>query len=54
MSEQSTLTIRIDKSLKETFKKVARANEDDVSKVLRRYIKQYIKENAQKGIGGLQ
>ncbi|HIP26894.1 MAG TPA: ribbon-helix-helix protein, CopG family [Flavobacteriaceae bacterium] len=53
-NKETTLTIRIEHNLKDTFKKVAKANDDDISKVLRRYIRQYIKENSQKGIGGLQ
>lgn len=48
------LTLRVDKALRDTFKSVVKANDDDVAKVLRRFMRQYIKENSQKGIGGLQ
>jgi len=46
-----TITFRLEKDLRETFKKICKANDDDVSKVLRRFVKQYINENRQ---GALQ
>jgi len=46
-SEKVLLTIQIDKQLRETFKKVVKANDDDVSKVLRRLIRKYINDNKQ-------
>jgi len=42
-----TITFQIEKSLRETFKKVCKANDDDASKVLRRFIKDYINQNKQ-------
>jgi metal-responsive CopG/Arc/MetJ family transcriptional regulator len=46
-NEKVFLTIQIDKQLRETFKKVVKANDEDVSKVIRRLIRKYINENRQ-------
>jgi len=45
--KKATITFQIEKSLRETFKKACKVNDDDVSKVLRRFIKGYINKNQQ-------
>ena len=40
-----TITFRLEKSLRETFKKMCKENDDDASKVLRRFIKEYVNRN---------
>ena len=45
--KMSTFTFLIEKELKETFKKVCKANDDEASKILRRFIRDYINKNRQ-------
>jgi vacuolar-type H+-ATPase subunit C/Vma6 len=40
-----TITFRLEKNLRETFKKMCKENDDDASKVLRRFIKEYVNRN---------
>ena len=46
-------TMRVEKSLKDIFVKICKTNDDDASKVIRRMMREYVKENQQRGIGGL-
>jgi len=45
--EISNLTIRIETDLKKRFGTVTKANDSDISKELRKFIKKYLSENAQ-------
>lgn len=48
MSEQKTvLTVRIDKTLAEQFKKIAQDNNRNQSLLVRDWITQYVKKNGQ-------
>ena len=42
------IIIKIDRNTKEVFKKLAKEEDLDISKLTRKLIKQYIKENADK------
>jgi len=45
--EKVYLTIQLDKQLRETFKKVVMINDQDVSKVIRKLMREYINQNRQ-------
>jgi len=45
--EISNLTIRIETDLKKRFGVATKANDSDISKELRKYIKKYLSENEQ-------
>jgi len=48
MSEKlSNFTIRIEEDLKKRFVQVAKANDSDASKEVRKFIKRYLAENSQ-------
>ena len=42
------LNINLPKNLKNNFLKTAKQNETDASKLIRKYIKEYLKQNKQK------
>lgn len=44
-NKKSTFTFIIDKDLKEAFKQKCKEKDDEASKVIRRFIKDYIEEN---------
>ena len=43
-------TMRVEKELKDTFVNVCKNNDDDASKVIRRMMRKYIKNNQQGGL----
>ena len=45
--ETVSINVRIDKDLKDRFIKVADANDDTASQLLRKYIKSYLSEHSQ-------
>lgn len=44
------LTIQIEKELRDSFKKVCKSQDTDVSKEIRSFIRQYIKKNGQQDL----
>lgn len=44
------VNIRMERSLRDTFKNVCKNNDDDMAKVVRRLIREYIKNNQQGGL----
>jgi len=46
MQETTIKAIRVDPELWEKFKKIARLKDSDASKELRKFIKQYVEDNA--------
>ena len=44
------MVIRMDEGLRDAFKNICKNNDDDVSKVIRRFMRQYIQENKQGGL----
>ena len=44
--------ITVEKDLWEEFKKVAKANEENASRLIRKYIKEYLKKEEKKSSGG--
>jgi antitoxin component of RelBE/YafQ-DinJ toxin-antitoxin module len=44
---QKIVNIRVDEDKWERFKKIAKANESDASKEVRKFINKYLSENAQ-------
>ncbi len=47
MKKEKIVTLRVESDLWERFKKVAKANDSDASKELRKFIKRYLAKNAQ-------
>lgn len=44
------IVVRVESGLKEAFKNVCKNNDDDASKVIRRFMREYIKNNRQGGL----
>jgi antitoxin component of RelBE/YafQ-DinJ toxin-antitoxin module len=49
-TKKGQLLIRMDEGLKTTFQNVCKNNDDDASKVIRRFMREYIRENKQGGL----
>ena len=47
MSNQATITIRVDKDLRDKFVKIAKINDSDASKLIRIFMKKYVSDNSQ-------
>jgi len=47
MQNKARLNIHIEKDLKDRFLKVAKANDTDASKLIRAFIREYLRKNSQ-------
>lgn len=50
MDNKVNLTIQIEKELRDSFKKVCKSQDTDVSKEIRSFIRQYIKKHGQQDL----